>query len=565
MFICRVIFILLFTFIAFNCCFNLFSSIFYATSFVFPYAIYPFDICQKAPVAWHHIKLLYVLTFLFSTVVILNSIFSFFYNKYHKKDVRKHLFKKKTKPKGLNLLIGKSEKTNELVYLPERSLYQNILITGTIGTGKTSSAMYPFAKQLIDYKNNSPYEKLGMLILDVKGNFYKQITEFCRESNRLDDLIVIEIGGEFTYNPLDKPELSATVLASRLKNILTLFSPETSESYWLDKAEQVLAEAIKICRLYNNGYVDFSELHRLINDETYFNSRIENIKIKFLNHEFSRCAMYNLYSALKFFQEEFKMLDSRVLSILKSEISRMTSTFISDYDVMRTFCPKKDDVNFTGFKEVLEKGKIVVLNMNISEYKNLSRIIAAYLKMDFQTEILMTLSSGKIRKSAFICDEYHEYVTETDSNFFAQSREAMSINIVATQSYSSLLNSIKNEAATKVIIQNLINKLWFRNDDLFTIETAQKQIGKEDKTRISKSFSENAQKTFYNYFTNSLNSKDSSISESISSFVNSDFVYDYNFFTRSLETFSCLSFLSNGDKIISPDKLKLFPYFQSKK
>ena len=142
---------------------------------------------------------------------------------------------------------------------------------------------------------------------------------------------------------------------------------------------------------------------------------------------------------------------------------------------------------------------------------------------------------------------------------------SMSINIVATQSYSSLLNSIKNEAATKVIIQNLINKLWFRNDDLFTIETAQKQIGKEDKTRISKSFSENAQKTFYNYFTNSLNSKDSSISESISSFVNSDFVYDYNFFTRSLETFSCLSFLSNGDKIISPDKLKLFPYFQSKK
>ena len=211
---------------------------------------------------------------MFSTVVILNSIFSFFYNKYHKKDVRKHLFKKKTKPKGLNLLIGKSEKTNELVYLPERSLYQNILITGTIGTGKTSSAMYPFAKQLIDYKNNSPYEKLGMLILDVKGNFYKQITEFCRESNRLDDLIVIEIGGEFTYNPLDKPELSATVLASRLKNILTLFSPETSESYWLDKAEEVLAECIKLCRLYNNGYVTFTEIHKLVNSPNYYSEKV---------------------------------------------------------------------------------------------------------------------------------------------------------------------------------------------------------------------------------------------------------------------------------------------------
>lgn len=200
--------------------------------------------------------------------------------------------------------------------------------------------------------------------------------------------------------------------------------------------------------------------------------------------------------------------------------------------------------------------------MNIAVYKNLSKLIAAYLKLDFQAEVLSQLSKGVSRPSAFICDEYHEYVTTTDSDFFAQSREAKCINIVATQSYTSLLNSLKDQHSTKTITQNLINKLWFRTDDSFTIEDAQKQIGKEDKEKVSKSISENAQETNYNYFTNSLNSRNSNVSESISTYINTDFVYDTNFFTRELETFCCLSFISNGNKILPPQKIKMRPYFE---
>ena len=37
--------------------------------------------------------------------------------------------------------------------------------------------------------------------------------------------------------------------------------------------------------------------------------------------------------------------------------------------------------------------------------------------------------------------EYSEYVTKTDADFFSLSREAKCINIVSTQSYSSLKNT----------------------------------------------------------------------------------------------------------------------------
>ena len=174
---------------------------------------------------------------------------------------------------------------------------------------------------------------------------------------------------------------------------------------------------------------------------------------------------------------------------------------------------------------------------------------------------MINLSKNNVRKTAFICDEYSEYATKSDSNFFSLSREAKCINIISTQSYSSLKNTLHDETASKVIIQNLVNKLWFRTDDILTIEEAQKQLGKKEKTKISKTISENAKSTNFSYITNTLNSHDSNLSESYNTYTQNDFIYDTNYFTINLETFSCLAFLSNGNQILPPTKLKTFPYF----
>ena len=124
--------------------------------------------------------------------------------------------------------------------------------------------MYPFTKQLIAYNSTNSEKKLGILILDVKGNYIKEVQKYANLYNRSNDVITINLSGKIKYNPLDKPELKPAVLANRLKTILTLFSKNNSESYWLDKAEQILSEAIKFCRLYNNNYVTFTELHKLV-------------------------------------------------------------------------------------------------------------------------------------------------------------------------------------------------------------------------------------------------------------------------------------------------------------
>ena len=515
-----------------------------------------FNVIIKNSSLWFYIKILFIIISFFSNIIFFNILFSFI-NKNTKKNLKQNA-------PSFGLLLGKDMKNNN-VYISEKSMYQNILITGSIGSGKTASAMYPITKQLMKYQCFNADKKLGFLILDVKGNYHNQVLKFAKEFKREDDVIVIGLNGLYKYNPLDKPNIKSSVLADRIKSILLLFSPNNSEDYWLDKVSSILECMINFSRIYNDGYVTFDEIHKLTLDYEYYQEKLKVARKIFLSGFLSKEECFSLLHLIDFLENDYFSLDERTQGILKSEITRITNCFVSDYSVRKIFCPAREEQNFYGFKDVLKKGKIVVLNMNIAEYRNLSKVMAAYLKLDFQTDVLQQLSySSTIKRPVcFISDEYQEYVTSSDASFFSQSREAKCINIVSTQSYTSIINTLHDESSAKVIIQNLINKLWFRTDDIFTIEDIQKQIGKEDKKKISRTIAENPKNSFYSPLLKNFVSPESSISESINYNIQNDFVYDYNFFTQELHTFQCLAFLSDGDSIIDPTKIQTIPYFKN--
>ena len=182
-FIFRILFIAVFLTISIFIVLIFLKPIFLTDSLIFPYALHPFDICKLYPIVWKFIKDAYMIFLFTSSFIIANSLFDrYFQNiRFRKSPPKKEL-------DSLHLCIGQDSNNTDII-ISEFGLYQNFLITGTIGTGKTSSAMYPFSKQLISY---TP-DKLGMLILDVKGNFHEKISEFCEFYDREDDLIVIEL------------------------------------------------------------------------------------------------------------------------------------------------------------------------------------------------------------------------------------------------------------------------------------------------------------------------------------------------------------------------------------
>ena len=55
--------------------YKFFYSIFIANSVIIPYGIHPFDICIKNPDLWIYIKLTFIITYIFSSFIISNSVY----------------------------------------------------------------------------------------------------------------------------------------------------------------------------------------------------------------------------------------------------------------------------------------------------------------------------------------------------------------------------------------------------------------------------------------------------------------------------------------------------------
>ena len=167
--------------------FNLiiFKEIFFSKHIIFSFSIHPFDICKKYSSFWSVFKKTYLITLIFASLIIsyyLYSIFlkikSLFINKNHSTNKDSTLNFSETNSQ-FNLLVGTNE-NNDNVFIPLKGLFQNVLVTGTIGSGKTSSFLYPVLDQLLSYNYANPYLKPAFLILDVKGNFYTKVLDYAK-------------------------------------------------------------------------------------------------------------------------------------------------------------------------------------------------------------------------------------------------------------------------------------------------------------------------------------------------------------------------------------------------
>ena len=49
--------------------------------------------------------------------------------------------------------------------------------------------MYPFTEQLIKFNANNKKEKIGLLVLDLKGNYHNQVKKYCEKYNRINDFM----------------------------------------------------------------------------------------------------------------------------------------------------------------------------------------------------------------------------------------------------------------------------------------------------------------------------------------------------------------------------------------
>ena len=482
------------------------------------------DICSMLD---KHFILFKILYFLFFSLFVMNFVYKFVSYYIDKKNNKKSIVENDE----LKIFIGRDTEDNE-VYIRNNGIFQNVLITGSIGSGKTSAAISRIVLELV--KNN-----ISGLIIDIKGNYINELRKIFNNNNIDINIIEISLNNSFKYNPIDKPNKTSIELANELRLVLTLLSEtKMSDSYWLDKVESFLCDFITLIRA-DGKIVSFYEIHKLVNEEKYLLNIIDSIKSKILKNKFSEEILFNINSAISNIQNEYFKLDERTIAIIKSEITRITNVFVSDKLLYDKFCQESDYIDIYN--------NIYVLSIDIGKNPKLLKVIATYLKLDFQKQVL---SNFFLKKQVFfICDEYQEIANIEDAHFFSISREYKCVNVISMQSYSSLLNSLNNEYSARVIIQNLVNKIWFRNDDVYTINEIIKQIGKEKKDLKTTNFSENARSSRFNILSSKFKNYNTSLAKSISYSEKDDYIFSEDFFTLGLKTFEATCLISDGKNI----------------
>src|SRR5581483_9743438 len=157
--------------------------------------------------------------------------------------------------------------------ITERGLFTGIAIFGAIGTGKTSGCMYPYAEQLIAYRSGHPEQRMGGLVLEVKGDFCHKIKQILKKYGREEDYVEVNLNAEYRYNPLYN-DLDAYALAYNIASLLNNLFGRGKEPFWQQAYTNLVKFIIQLHKVAYD-YVTLFDVYECAINPDLLESRIQ--------------------------------------------------------------------------------------------------------------------------------------------------------------------------------------------------------------------------------------------------------------------------------------------------
>ncbi len=290
------------------------------------------------------------------------------------------------------------------------------------------------------------------------------------------------------------------------------------------------------------------------------------------------------FAAVKrWFHYDWMKIEPKLRTSIVEGISVFLSLFDDNPSVKYTFCPPKEtydpELNRDGrygrplppFSELIDSGKVVALNFPVVSNPGLAKTIGTLLKQDFQRAMIGRIPEMEkqpdrhFRPALFLCDEYQAFATVGESDptgdekFFALSRQAKCIPIVATQSISSLRSVLSGEA-WRTLLQTFRTKIFLALSDDFSTRTASELCGKEEQFKLNYSISENGQDARVSLLTGRTTAQKSTVSASKSYNLQRDFIFEPKIFAE-LKNAESIVLAYDGLNPLPPAICYLKPYY----
>jgi hypothetical protein len=166
--------------------------------------------------------------------------------------------------------------------------------------------------------------------------------------------------------------------------------------------------------------------------------------------DFEECRSY--------WEQDFPALSDRTRSVITLMFAVLVRPFITR-PLRRLF---SEDTTVT--PEDTFKGKIIIVDLPVQEYRLAGRVAALAWKWCFQLSVMRRQNTAGPRRPVFLwADEAQNFVTQRDSEYQAVARSAGGCTVYLTQQREGLRRVLGSDDATDNLLANLQTKFFCQN------------------------------------------------------------------------------------------------------
>jgi hypothetical protein len=378
---------------------------------------------------------------------------------------------------------------------------EGTLILGATGSGKSSGSGRTLA---LSYLNAG----FGGLVLCAKPDERQQWEEYCRQTGRLDDLVIFNPKEKWRFNPVDFERNRAGDGAGLTENLLNLIetmehacNPDArkksgggdNEKFFNDAKKQLTRNAIEAVG-WGTGHVTIPALYRFITSmpktKAYLNSeewRENSFCVECLAEGQKKPKtpeQEEEYNDLKdyFFEEWIEFPDKTQKSIV--------ATFTTAADplrrgLLRTLFGGETNIDPTA----TERGRIIVVDLPVLEYGDIGRFAQILWKYPFQKAIARRTIQNSPRPVFLWQDEAQLVLIENDYAFQSVCRSFRAATVMLSQNVNNFYAVLGGEEAGKAKAKSLFGNLKFKvfhsNGDSETNTFGAETIGRRPRFMVN--------------------------------------------------------------------------------
>lgn len=390
---------------------------------------------------------------------------------------------------------------------------EGVQIFGGIGSGKTSGSGATLARKYLKHG-------FGGLVLTVKPDEKELWQRYCQETNRSNDLIIVEADGEHTFNFLNYEQNrpgSGAGLTGNIVNVLkTVINASQSdqqlsnEGFWENALDMLLFNVIDLAILaFDRLHID--DLYRIVQHLPKSPSQVVNPE-KGTHDPFAKIlyqAKYNVARKAELrkraFLKEYPDKEYDVAADLQlSAFKKIQSYFLVDFPSLSDRTRSVVEHSFWGllFRLIREPvksllcstsptfipddcliGKIILLNLPVKLFDKVGRDAQILFKYIWQRAMERRQITPQSKPVFLWADEAQNFLHEHDIDYQATARSSQVCTVYLTQNlpnYFAHMGGRDGEFRVKSFLGTMGTKIFHTNADMDTNRYASDLIGKQE-------------------------------------------------------------------------------------